>query len=215
VEKCTVATAPTDAAAKYSPGNTSIIVTNDTCALAEASRVGVGHDPELPKCPGVHEGKKEDKLGWRASDTRELVFQDAIVPKENVLGVANQGFRQMLHTLDGGRIGLGALALGIAEGALAQCLDYTVTRRQFGKPVASFQGVHFALADMATEIAAATHLVYHAAWLKQHGRPFKKEAAMAKLYASELAMRVTTKAVQLHGGYGYTTDYPVERTMRD
>ncbi len=210
-----VATARTDAAAKRAHGITAFIVTKDTCDLAEATRVGVGHDPELPKCPGVHAGKKEDKLGWRASDTRELVFQDAIVPKENVLGVANQGFRQMLHTLDAGRIGLGALALGIAEGALAQCLDYTVTRRQFGKPVASFQGVHFALADMATEIAAATHLVYHAAWLKQNGRPFKKEAAMAKLYASELAMRVTTKAVQLHGGHGYTTEYPVERMMRD
>jgi len=159
--------------------------------------------------------KKEDKLGWRASDTRELVFQDAIVPKENVLGPLNDGFRQFLHTLDGGRIGLGALALGIAEGALAECLRYTATRRQFGKPIASFQGVHFALADMATEIEAARHLVYHAAWLKQHGQPFKQEAAMAKLYASELAMRATTKAVQLHGGYGYTTEYPVERMMRD
>src|SRR5437762_2822536 len=125
------------------------------------------------------------------------------------------GFRQFLHTLDGGRIGLGALALGLAEGALDECLRYTTTRRQFGKPIASFQGVHFALADMATEIEAAKHLVYHAAWLKQHRRPFKKEAAMAKLFASELAMRATTKAVQLHGGYGYTTDYPVERMMRD
>ena len=210
-----VTTARTDAAAQRTHGITAFIVTKDSCDVAEAVRVGVGHDPTLPKCPGVVAGKKEDKLGWRASDTRELVFQDAIVPKENVLGVVNQGFRQMLHTLDAGRIGLGALALGIAEGALEQCLDYTVTRRQFGKPIASFQGVHFALADMATEIAAATHLVYHAAWLKQNGRPFKKEAAMAKLYASELAMRVTTKAVQLHGGYGYTTEYPVERMMRD
>ncbi len=137
------------------------------------------------------------------------------VPKESVLGPVNNGFRQFLHTLDGGRIGLGALALGLAEGALAECLQYTASRKQFGRPVASFQGVHFALADMATEIEAATHLVYHAAWLKQTGQPFKKEAAMAKLYASELAMRATTKAVQLHGGYGYTTDYPVERMMRD
>src|SRR2546427_112188 len=125
------------------------------------------------------------------------------------------GERFLAHPRAGGRRGVGALALGIAEAALARGLAYTVTRRQFGKPVASFQGVHFALADMATEIAAATHLVYHAAWLKQNGRPFKKEAAMAKLYASELAMRVTTKAVQLHGGYGYTTEYPVERMMRD
>ena len=210
-----VVTARSDPAAARTQGITAFIVTKDTTDLADAARVGVGHDPALPKCPGVVAGKKEDKLGWRASDTRELVFQDAIVPKENVLGPVNNGFRQFLHTLDGGRIGLGALALGIAEGALAQCLEYTATRRQFGKPIASFQGVHFALADMATEIEAAKHLVYHAAWLKQQGQPFKREAAMAKLYASELAMRATTKAVQLHGGYGYTTDYPVERMMRD
>jgi alkylation response protein AidB-like acyl-CoA dehydrogenase len=210
-----VVTARTDPAARKTEGITAFIVTKDTSELAEAARVGVGHDPELPKCPGVHAAKKEDKLGWRASDTRELVFQDAIVPKENVLGPINKGFRQFLHTLDGGRIGLGALALGLAEGALEQCLQYTATRKQFGKAIASFQGVHFALADMATEIEAAKHLVYHAAWLKQTGRPFKREAAMAKLYASELCMRATTKAVQLHGGYGYTTEYPVERMMRD
>jgi len=210
-----VVSARTDPAAQKTRGITAFIVTKDTTDLAEAARVGVGHDAALPKCPAVLAAKKEDKLGWRASDTRELVFQDAVVPKENVLGTMNDGFRQFLHTLDGGRIGLGALALGIAEGALAECLRYTTTRKQFGKPIASFQGVHFALADMATEIEAAQHLVYHAAWLKQHGRPFKREAAMAKLYASELAMRATTKAVQLHGGYGYTTDYPVERMMRD
>ena len=210
-----VVSARTDPAAQKTRGITAFIVTKDTTDLAEAARVGVGHDAALPKCPGVLAAKKEDKLGWRASDTRELVFQDAVVPKENVLGTMNDGFRQFLRTLDGGRIGLGALALGIAEGALAECLRYTTTRKQFGKPIASFQGVHFALADMATEIEAAQHLVYHAAWLKQHGRPFKREAAMAKLYASELAMRATTKAVQLHGGYGYTTDYPVERMMRD
>jgi len=210
-----IVTARTDAAAHGTHGITAFIVTKDTSDLAESGRVGLGHDPDLPKCRGVRAGKKEDKLGWRASDTRELVFQDAIVPKENVLGAVNQGFRQMLQTLDGGRIGLGALALGIAEGALAECVAYTGRRQQFGKPIASFQGVHFALADMATEIAAATHLVYHAAWLKQTGRAHKKEAAMAKLFASELAMRATTKAVQLHGGYGYTTASPVERMMRD
>ena len=210
-----VVSARTDPAAQKTRGITAFIVTKDTTDLAETARVGLGHDATLPKCPGVLAAKKEDKLGWRASDTRELVFQDAVVPKENVLGTMNDGFRQFLHTLDGGRIGLGALALGIAEGALAECLRYTTTRKQFGKPIASFQGVHFALADMATEIEAAQHLVYHAAWLKQHGRPFKREAAMAKLYASELAMRATTKAVQLHGGYGYTTDYPVERMIRD
>ncbi len=210
-----VISARTDPAAQRTRGITALIVTKDTTDLADAKRVGIGHDPSLPKCPGVMAARKEDKLGWRASDTRELVFQDAIVPKENVLGPLHDGFRQFLHTLDGGRIGLGALALGIADGALAECLRYTATRRQFGKPIASFQGVHFALADMATEIEAARHLVYHAAWLKQHGQPFKQEAAMAKLYASELAMRATTKAVQLHGGYGYTTEYPVERMMRD
>ncbi len=210
-----VVTARSDPGARKTEGITAFIVTKDTSDLAEAARVGIGHDPALPKCSGVHAAKKEDKLGWRASDTRELVFQDAIVPKENVLGPVNNGFRQFLHTLDGGRIGLGALALGLAEGALEECLQYTATRKQFGKAIASFQGVHFALADMATEIEAAQHLVYHAAWLKQTGRPFKREAAMAKLYASELCMRATTKAVQLHGGYGYTTEYPVERMMRD
>jgi len=210
-----VATARTDPRAGKTRGITSFVVTKDSTDLAEAQRVGVGHDPALPKTPGVKAGKKEDKLGWRASDTRELVFEDAIVPRENVLGPLGNGFRQMLHTLDGGRIGIGALALGIAEGAFEECLAYTGQRKQFGKAIASFQGVHFALADMATEIEAAKHLVYHAAWLKQHGNPIKREAAMAKLYASELAMRVTIKAVQLHGGYGYTTEYPVERMMRD
>jgi butyryl-CoA dehydrogenase len=210
-----VVTARTDPQARKTHGITAFIVTKDTCDLDDARRVGIGHDPDLPKTPGVRAAKKEDKLGWRASDTRELVLQDAVVPKENVLGPVNNGFRQFLHTLDGGRIGLGALALGLAEGALDECLQYTSTRRQFGRAIASFQGVHFALADMATEIEAARHLVYHAAWCKQQGLPFKREAAMAKLYASELAMRATTKAVQLHGGYGYTTEYPVERMMRD
>jgi butyryl-CoA dehydrogenase len=210
-----VVTARTDPRASKTHGITSFVVTKDTTDLEAAKRVGVGHDASLPKTPGVAAAKKEDKLGWRASDTRELVFTDAIVPKENVLGALGNGFRQMLHTLDGGRIGIAALSLGIAAGALEECLVYTGQRKQFGRAIASFQGVHFALADMATEIEAATHLVYHAAWLKQNGQPYKKEAAMAKLYASELAMRATTKAVQLHGGYGYTTEYPVERMMRD
>jgi butyryl-CoA dehydrogenase len=210
-----VVTARTDPKAKKTHGITAFIVTKDTTDLDETRRVGIGHDPQLPKIRGVQSGKKEDKLGWRASDTRELVFEDAVVPRENVLGPLNNGFRQFLHTLDGGRIGIAALALGLAEGALEECLTYTAHRQQFGRPIASFQGVHFALADMATEIEAAKHLVYHAAWLKQHGHPFKQEAAIAKLYTSELCMRATTKAVQLHGGYGYTTEYPVERMMRD
>jgi alkylation response protein AidB-like acyl-CoA dehydrogenase len=210
-----VVTARSDPKGRKTDGITAFIVTKDTADLDEAGRVGVGHAADLPKIGGVRAAKKEDKLGWRASDTRELVFQDAMVPKDNVLGEPGKGFRQFLHTLDSGRIGLAALSLGLAEGALEACLAYTSQRKQFGRAIASFQGVHFALADLATEIEAARHLVYHAAWLKQHGHPFKQEAAMAKLYASELAMRATTKAVQLHGGYGYTTEYPVERMMRD
>jgi alkylation response protein AidB-like acyl-CoA dehydrogenase len=154
-------------------------------------------------------------MGWRASDTRELVFEDAVVPKENLLGRPGYGFINFLKTLDAGRIGIAALSLGIAEGAYEEALRYAGVRKQFGRAIGSFQGISFQLADMALEIEAGTHLLYHAAWLKQNGRPFKKEAAMAKLYCSELAMRTTTKAVQIFGGYGYTTEYPVERMMRD
>jgi butyryl-CoA dehydrogenase len=200
---------------KGSRGITSFIVTKDTTDLDEARRLGIGHCADLPKTPGVRAGKKEEKMGWRASDTRELIFEDAIVPKENVLGELGLGFVNFLKTLDAGRIGIAAVSLGIAEGAYEEALRYAGTRKQFGKPIGSFQGVNFQLADMALEIQAGTHLLYHAAWLKQNGRPFKKEAAMAKLYCSELAMRVTTRAVQVFGGYGYTTDYPVERMMRD
>ena len=208
------------ATARTEPGNgnrgiTSFIVTKDTVDLDKCRQVGVGHSDDLPKISGVRAGKKEDKMGWRASDTRELIFEDAKVPKENMLGKPGQGFVNFLKTLDAGRIGIAALSLGIAEGAYEAALNYAGVRKQFGKPIGSFQGVHFQLADMALEIEAGTHLLYHAAWLKQNGKPFKKEAAMAKLYCSELAMRVTTKAVQIFGGYGYTTDYPVERMMRD
>ncbi len=201
--------------AKRTDGITSFIVSKDTVDLDRAREVGIGHAEGLEKTPGVSAGKKEDKMGWRASDTRELILEDAIVPKEDMLGEQGSGFANFLETLDSGRIGLGALSLGLAEGALNESLAYTSERQQFGKPVAAFQGVHFQLVDMATEIEAARHLVYHAGWLKENGKPFKKEAAMAKLFASELCMRATIKAVQLHGGYGYTTEYPVERMMRD
>ncbi len=201
--------------AKRTDGITSFIVCKDTVDLDRAREVGIGHAEDLEKTRGVKAGKKEDKMGWRASDTRELILEDAIVPKEDMLGEQGRGFANFLQTLDSGRIGVGALSLGLAEGALNESLAYTSERRQFGKPVAAFQGVHFQLADMATEIEAARHLVYHAGWLKQNGKPHKKEAAMAKLFASELCMRTTIKAVQLHGGYGYTTEYPVERMMRD
>jgi alkylation response protein AidB-like acyl-CoA dehydrogenase len=209
-----VVTARTEAG-KGNKGITSFILTKESCDLDACRTVGVGHDESLPRIKGFRAGKKEDKMGWRASDTRELIFEDAIVPKENILGAAGQGFINFLKTLDAGRIGIAALSLGIAEGAYEEALRYAGIRKQFGKAIGSFQGVHFQLADMALEIEAGTHLLYHAAWLKQNGKPFKKEAAMAKLYCSELAMRVTTKAVQIFGGYGYTTEYPVERMMRD
>src|SRR5690606_17183008 len=196
-------------------GITSFIVTKDTVDLEKCAEVGVGHAPDLPKIAGVRAGKKEDKMGWRASDTRELHFDNAVIPKENMLGERGNGFVNFLKTLDAGRIGIAALSLGIAEGAYQAALEYAGTRKQFGRYIGSFQGVYFQLADMALEIEAGTHLMYHAAWLKQNGHPFKTEAAMAKLFCSELAMRATTKAVQIFGGYGYTTDYPVERMMRD
>ena len=209
-----VITARTEAG-KGNKGITSFIVTKDTVDLDQCRKLGVGHSPDLPKTKGVRAGKKQDKMGWRASDTRELIFEDAVVPKENMLGRPGYGFINFLKTLDAGRIGIAALSLGIAEGAYQEALRYAGVRKQFGRPIGSFQGVSFQLADMAMEIEAGTHLLYHAAWLKQNGRPFKKEAAMAKLFCSELAMRATTKAVQIFGGYGYTTEYPVERMMRD
>ena len=206
--------------ARTAPGNetrgiTSFILTKDTVDPEKCRAVGVGHVPDLPKTPGFRAGKKEDKMGWRASDTCELIFEDAVVPKENILGIKGDGFVNFLKTLDAGRIGIAALSLGIAEGAYEEARRYSGSRKQFGRYIASFQGVAFALSDMAMEIEAGTHLLYTAARLKQAGRPFKKEAAMAKLFCSELAMRTTTKAVQIFGGYGYTTEYPVERMMRD
>jgi butyryl-CoA dehydrogenase len=210
-----VATAVTDRA-QGARGISSFILTKETTDREIADRLGVGHAPELePFTPGVRAGKKEDKLGWRASDTRELILENVEVPAANLLGREGEGFINFMKTLDAGRIGIAALSLGIAQGAYEEALRFTGGRVQFGKPVRDFQGVHFALADMATEIACAHHLVYHATWLKERGRPFAKEAAMAKLYASELAMRVTTHAVQLMGGYGYTNEFPVERMMRD
>jgi butyryl-CoA dehydrogenase len=196
-------------------GITSFIVTKDGVDTEQCRKLGVGHDEALPKIAGITAGKKEDKMGWRASDTRSLHFQDAIIPRENMLGARGEGFVNFLKTLDAGRIGIAALSLGIAEGAYEAAREYAGTRKQFGRYIGSNQGVSFQLADMATEIEAGSHLLYHAALLKQAGRPHKKEAAMAKLYCSELAMRTTTKAVQIFGGYGYTAEYPVERMMRD
>lgn len=209
-----VATAVTDPS-EGTRGISAFILTKETTDLEAAARVGVGHAPELPAMPGFRAGKKEDKLGWRASDTRELIFEDVEVPVENRLGEEGMGFVNFMRTLDAGRIGIAALSLGIAEGAFEAALEYAGERRQFGKEIINFQGVQFQLSDMAAEIEAARHLVYHATWLAQNGKPVGKEAAIAKLFCSELAMRATIKSIQIHGGYGYTKDYPVERMMRD
>lgn len=164
---------------------------------------------------GFSIGKKEDKLGIRGSSTTELIFENCIVPKENLLGEAGKGFAIAMQTLDGGRIGIAAQALGIAEGALEEAVKYMKERKQFGKPLSAFQGLQWMVAEMATKVEAARYLVYNAADKKDKKLPFSVEAAMAKLFAAETAMEVTTKAVQIFGGYGYTRDYPVERMMRD
>ena len=209
-----VVTAVTDPS-KGTKGISSFILTKPTNDLEAATAARVGHEPSLPAMRGFRAGKKEDKLGWRASDTCELIMEDVEVPAENLLGQEGEGFVNFMRTLDNGRIGIAALSLGIAEGAFEHALRYTTVRKQFGQAIAQFQGVQFQLSDMAMEIEAGKHLMYHAAWLAQNGKPFTKEAAMAKLFCSELAMRATITAVQLHGGYGYTKDYPVERFMRD
>lgn len=165
--------------------------------------------------PGFAFGKKEHKMGIRASSTYELVFENCRIPKENMLGENGKGFKIGLSTLDGGRIGIGAQALGLAQGAFDEAVKYSKIREQFNKPISSFQGLQWMLADMATRIDAARLLTYRSAYLKDNGLPYGKESAMAKLYASECAMWVTTKAVQIFGGYGYTREYPVERMMRD
>jgi butyryl-CoA dehydrogenase len=209
-----VVTAVTDPS-RGTKGISSFILTKETVDLEACRELGVGHDDALTPMPGFRAGKKEDKLGWRASDTRELLFDNVEVPAENLLGPEGMGFINFMRTLDAGRIGIAALSVGIAQGALEESLQYASVRRQFGSAIAQFQGIQFPLSDMATEIEAGRHLVYHAAWLAQQGRPFGKEAAMAKLFCSELAMRATIKAIQIHGGYGYTKEYPVERFMRD
>ncbi|MBC7106215.1 MAG: acyl-CoA dehydrogenase [Firmicutes bacterium] len=165
--------------------------------------------------PGFSFGKKEKKLGIRSSPTYELIFENCRLPKENLLGAEGQGFRIAMETLDGGRIGIAAQAVGIAQGAFEQALNYARQREQFGQPIAKFQGIQWMLADMATRIEAARLLTYQAAYLKDAGLPYIKESSMAKLFAAETAMDVTVKAVQIHGGYGYTREYPVERMMRD
>ena len=170
--------------------------------------------------PGFTFGVKEAKMGIRGSSTYELIFTDCRIPKENLLGAQGKGFNIAMHTLDGGRIGIAAQALGLAEGALETTINYVKERKQFGRSIAQFQNTQFQLADMATKVQAAQYLVYRAAakkdeYVKNPKISYSVEAAMAKLYAAEVAMEVTTKAVQLHGGYGYIREYDVERMMRD
>ncbi len=171
--------------------------------LVETDRVGLT----------VH--SKEKKLGVRGSPTHALTYEDVHVPLENLLGEEGRGFQQAMMTLDGGRIGIGALSVGLAQAALDEAVRYAKERATFGKLIAEHQAIQWMIADMATEIEAARILVYRAAWLKDQGRPFTKEAAMAKLFASEAAERTAFKAIQIHGGYGYSTEYPVERIYRD
>nr|WP_299175575.1 acyl-CoA dehydrogenase family protein [uncultured Allomuricauda sp.] len=165
--------------------------------------------------PGFSSGKKEDKLGMRASETAELIFSDCRIPDENRLGEVGDGFIQSMKVLDGGRISIGALSLGVSKGAYEAALKYSKERVQFGKPISQFQGISFKLADMATEIEASELLLHKAAFLKNAGKPMTTHGAMSKMYASEVCVRVANEAVQIHGGYGYTKDFPVEKFYRD
>ncbi|WP_045517688.1 acyl-CoA dehydrogenase family protein [Neobacillus niacini] len=211
--------------------NGEYIINGNKCFITNAS---YAKHLAITAITGMNDGKKEisaiivptdaegftvidnyEKMGLNASNTTELVMEDVRVPEENLLGKKGEGFKQFLITLDGGRIGIGAMAVGIAQGAFEKSLQYTKERKQFGKSISSFQAVQFKLADMAMKIELARNMVYKAAWLKDQGRPFSKEASMCKLYASEICMEVTNQAVQLHGGYGYMKEYHVERMMRD
>lgn len=165
--------------------------------------------------PGLNIGPPEKKMGLRGSPTHEVVYEDVHVPAENLLGSEGDGLCQVLQTLDGGRISIAALAVGLAQAAFEEALRYAQERQAFGQPIASFEAIQWMLADAATEIQAARWLVYHSAWLKGAGRPYTKEASMAKLFATEMAERVCRNAIQIHGGYGYSRDFPVELIYRD
>jgi alkylation response protein AidB-like acyl-CoA dehydrogenase len=165
--------------------------------------------------PGFKPGRDEKKMGLKGSVTSELFFEDCRIPAENMLGEENQGFRQFLITLDAGRVAIAAMAVGLAQGAYERSIDYAKDREQFGRPIADFQAIRWMLADMTTEIAAARLMVHRAAWLKEQGQPYTKEASMAKLFATEMSERVCHKAIQIHGGYGYVREYEVERMYRD
>ncbi|MGD8229345.1 MAG: acyl-CoA dehydrogenase [Desulfobacteraceae bacterium] len=191
------------------------------CVTAALTEKGKGYKGissfvmDLEKTPGFKVGRVEEKMGILASGTAELVFEDARVPADALLGVEGEGFKQMLSTLDGGRIGIASQAIGIGRAVLEEALEYAKTREQFGQPISSFQAIQWKLADMATELDAAELLTLRAAWLEDHEKPFEKEAAMAKLYASDVTMRAAVEGVQILGGYGYCKEYPMERHMRD
>jgi len=209
-----VATAVTEPG-RGAKGISSFIVCKPTIDPERAAAAGCGHLDHLPFSEGFRAGEKEDKMGWCASDTRELHFEDVQVSSNQLLGEEGRGFINFMKTLDSGRIGVAALSLGLAEGALETALRYTTEREQFGQRVFDFQQVQFKLAEIATDIEAGRHLTYHAAWLMDNGQPYAKEAAMAKYFCSELSMRATLGAIQVMGGAGYTSEYPVERMMRD
>lgn len=211
--------------------NGMFVINGNKCFITNAS---YAQHLALTAVTGEKDGKKEisaiivstnadgfsiidnyEKMGLNSSNTTELVLEDVRVPVENLLGKRGEGFKQFLITLDGGRIGIGAMAVGIAQGAYEKALAYAKERMQFGRSISSFQAIQFKLADMAMKIELARNMVYKAAWLKDQGRPFSKESAMCKLYASEICMEVTNQAVQIHGGYGYMKEYHVERMMRD
>jgi alkylation response protein AidB-like acyl-CoA dehydrogenase len=211
--------------------NGEFVISGNKCFITNASYANY---LALTAVTGESDGKKEisaiivptdsqgfkvidnyEKMGLNASNTTELVLEDVRVPVENLLGKRGEGFKQFLTTLNGGRIGIGAMAVGIAQGAFEKALSYAKERKQFGKSISSFQAIQFKLADMAVKIELARNMVYKAAWLKDQGRVFAKEAAMCKLYASEICMEVASQAVQIHGGYGYMKEYQVERMMRD
>lgn len=185
-------------------------ITGQTGQKKEISAIIVPTD-----APGFRVIDAYEKMGLHSSNTTELVLEDVMVPQDHLLGKRGEGFKQFLKTLDGGRIGIGAMAVGIAQAAYEKSLSYAQERRQFGSPISKFQAIQFKLADMAMKIELARNMVYKAAWLKDQGRPFSKEASMCKLYASEICMEVTNQAVQIHGGNGYMRDYHVERYMRD
>jgi alkylation response protein AidB-like acyl-CoA dehydrogenase len=170
---------------------------------------------DLENTPGFHVGRVEEKMGILASGTSELVFEDARLPADALLGKEGEGFRQMLTTLDGGRLGIASQAIGIGRAVLEEALEYAKTREQFGKPISTFQAIQWKLADMATEIDAAELLTLRAAWLEDNHKPYEKEAAMAKMFASDAAMKAAVEGVQILGGYGYCKEYPMERHMRD